>query len=245
MAGRYFTADVVEMKRLGRQLKRGGARMAKYAMSEFLNSLVFRMRRHYITYMPTVMTVRNQAFMRKSFRASRARPSMLSASVYSQALDRSSGWTEQQRGTKADRHVATLRARGGNRQRSMRRGARLRAGRILHINRTPGGSKRQKFARLVKGARMKGRGTVFIAGGVPVKNGLLPWGLWQVGNLSKGNPDHPEYRKIHMLQRFNDPPGQQPRRMDWAGKGAEYGLKKEDLPSMWNQAFNKMWSQSR
>lgn len=237
-------------KRFEQQVARMGARGSRFAINEFLNMLAFGARRYYPVHLAKSMDIRKKGFVASSFGVKRSRPRDLVAYTYSKRRDRFSGWTEQQRGVgKLREKVGFVRARtrkteGGQIVRGFRMNKR---GKFAHINDMPGGSPKQRFARLLRTVREEGAGgprKLFIAGGnVTGKGGELPWGLWRMSGKSRLYPDRPHYQGIAMLQKF-DPPA--PTGKDeWAGEGAMAYLAQEDVRGKWMTAYARSWRHAK
>ena len=234
-------AQFSDLKRFGEQAAAMGARGTRFAINDVLNDLAFGAMRYYPKYLGRRLTVRNRSFMygKKRFGVARSRPRELRAYTFSRRMSNFSGWTEQQRGGDKRERFGTLRSRGKNRSKQMRRKARLKAGKIPNIADLSGASTNAQLAKMLVGLRMAGTRGPFIAGGV----GRMPWGLWTMGNLARTDPTHPEYRSLHLLQRF-DPPADT-KRIDWAGGGAAEYIARADLKSTWNAAYARSWAKAK
>ena len=233
-------------KRFNQQVKKMGARGVRFAISSMANDLAFEARRFYPRYLGSKMDVRNAGFVRSRFGVTKGRPRNPSAYTFSRKKDNFTGWTEQQRGgDKRKRYASIKGGRGGSEAKRIRRKARLRKGvGFPSIRDIPGKNTNQQLAKMLVGLRMKGSRGPFIAGDVGnAGGGHMPWGLWALGNLSKRYPTEEGYRSLVLLQRFDSPAVTE--RIDWAGKGAEKFIAKEDLDGRWMAAYAKSWKHAR
>ena len=145
-------------------------------------------------------------------------------------------WTEQQRGERSKRNIATIRGRAGSKGKRIKGAARFKTGRdIIHTDRVIGRSRRQRWAKAVRGAAMKGAGTPLISSGIPG----VPDALWTIGAESD-RFGREGYRALN-LQRLINPKNEQPKRIDWANRGAASYLKSANIGGIWNHSFNKSW----
>ena len=238
-------AQMTDWKRFNQQVRNMGARGVRFAVSSVLNDLAFGARRYYPRHLDTRMDIRAKGFVRSSFGVKKGRPRDPRAYTFSKRRDNFTGWTEQQRGgDNRDRYGTLKGARGGSKSKRMRRKARLRPGKILNMRDISGKNTNQQLAKVLVGLRMEGTWGPFIAGDVGGANGgHMPWGLWTMGNLSRRYPDHPEYRTVKLLQRFDSPAKTD--RWDWAGTGADKYIAQEDLTGKWMAAYAKSWRNAR
>ena len=233
-------AKMTDWKRFNEQVRNMGARGVRFAVSSVLNDLAFGARRYYPRHLDTRMDIRAKGFVRSSFGVKKGRPRDPRAYTFSKRRDNFTGWTEQQRGgDNRDRYGTLKGARGGSKSKRMRRKARLRPGKILNIAQVRGSSTNQQLAKTLVGLRMAGMRGPFIGGGV----GRMPWGLWTMGNLSRSDSAHPEYRSLRLLQSFEEPAKTD--RWDWAGTGADKYIAQEDLTGKWMAAYAKSWRNAR
>jgi hypothetical protein len=232
-------AQMTSWKNFSRQARRMGTRGVRFAVSRVMNDLAFGAKRFFPGFLDTRMTIRSPGFVRTHFAVAKGRPRNPAAYTFSRRAKGFSGWTEQQRGGDKRKRFATIKGgRGGSQSKKIRRIARLRAGKeFLNMSDIPGSSTNQQLAKLLVGLRMSGSRGPFIAGGV----GRMPWGLWMLGNLNKG--DEPGHRSLRLLQAFDAPADT--KRWDWAGQGAKKYISQTDLSSHWTAAFNASWKQAR
>lgn len=236
-------AQFTDLKRFGEQAKAMGARGTRFAINDVLNDLAFGAMRYYPRQIQKKMTVRNKRFVRGRFGVAKSRPRELRAYTFSRRKDNFTGWVEQQRGGNNRDHFGTRRSRGGNKHSGTMRMKMRMNQKFPHMSNMSGSNPDQQFAQLLRRLRedMNSRGP-FIAGGVG-RGGKMPWGLWTMDRLSKSYADHPEYRSLHLLQKFEDPADA--KRMDWATDGAKAYLKEEDVKSKWMAAYARSWRKAK
>jgi len=233
-------AKMGDWKRFTEQVEAMGARGVRFAISDLTTVLAKGAHKYYPKYLGTKLTVRNKSFVRSRFGFKGGRPSNPKSYAFSKKKDNFTGWTENQRGGDTRKRFGTRHSRGKSRRKQMKRVARLNPGvNFLNIQDISGTSTNQQLAKMLVGLRMKGQRGPFIAGDVGGGGNHMPWGVWTMGNLSKRYADHPEYRSLTLLQKFESPADTQ--RMDWAGGGAQKYIAQEDIRGEWMRAYARAW----
>lgn len=119
-----ISVDTHELQRYAETLRRAAAEGPKFTAA-IINNIAFGARAEALEYMPTVMHVRNKAFLASTLLVRKASSTSQRAEFHSHPRARFSAYVEQEFGGVMQRHPATLAARGGNETGVMQKSARL------------------------------------------------------------------------------------------------------------------------
>ncbi len=219
---------------------RQGPKKFQRAMGLMVNEAAFAFRDEMFDSLKTRLMVRRPAFVKRHLWVTRARiggPSPVAVVGSTRSRDGSfEGWAAQQFGEDVDRkRVPTLLARGRNKRRVVRKGARLVKGRDLPTaaeiagKSTPGA-----VVAMMRILARRGDRRPFII--FPGEHPRFRGGLYQM----RGRKDRRDRKaRLEMLQNFESP-NEQPKRVNWVNPAWKAYKRKHTARAEFRKAMNRV-----
>lgn len=227
----------------------GGPRL----QSAILNNLAFGARDEALRYIPTVMHVRNKAFLSASLLVRKSTSTTLRAEFYSKERARYTALAEQEFGGVLHRHPATKAARGGTEQGTMRQQARLRGDiispedvQIAHDT----GTDAQFFAVYMKQLATGKLGT----GGAGQRFIMHKRGAWRYPGLKRLGKLAPKgslpkgvriRRQVIGLQQFNSKERTKVQRRPWMWVSVQKYMRALNMDELFNRTLSHLMANAR
>ena len=215
-----------------------------------LNQIAFGTQKQIRTTLQQVMTIRQEAFVRSKIIVTRAKATNKIKNQYSKVgsipKERFSGWDEQQKGTTTRmKRTPTKLSRDGSYKNTIRPKYRLKTGNsFINPKDFPGDTPRNRAIAMMN---MVGRKGYFGTPLLIVGHGVLPDGLYILGNLSKATNIRSRktrnVRVAHRVQTFKKP--LQPRKKEWMTMALNTYFSTNPIAAIWPKEVERRLSYAK